>query len=125
MHDDQRDYQIDAECAGGYLRVRAHGTFGLARTLRLIDFIAAESERHACLKVLIDVTALAGQPSTIDQFEIARATAERLRLRRIAVLAATEALVREGFGDTVAYNRGGQVRSFTIEQQALAWLLGS
>jgi hypothetical protein len=116
-------YEVVARADAGYLRVAAHGAFALSRTLRLIDYVQAESDRLGYRKILIDVTALSGGPSITDQFEIASTTAERLRQKKIAVLSNTEAIVKEGFGDNVAFNRGGRARTFINEQAALAWLL--
>lgn len=118
-------YEAVATGDAGYLCVTAHGDFAIGGILRMIEAIAADSERQGCHKILIDVTALTGYPSTVEQFEIARATAERLQRKRVAVLVSTPTTVREGFGDTVAINRGGVVQSFNVESEALAWLLSA
>ena len=115
--------QLSAAADAGFLRVTAHGVFRLDRIIFMIEYMVAESARRGFGRILVDVTALAGAPTLMDQFDIGEATAERLGPKRIAVLVSSEALISDHFGDNVAAIFGGVVRSFTAEAEAVAWLL--
>ena len=117
-------FKLVTTADAGFLRVTAHGEYGLDRMMLMIEHMVAESARQGFTRILVDVTALTGVPSTMDQFDIGEATAERLGPKRIAVLVQSAALIKDHFGDNVAANRGGVARSFTAEEEAIAWLRG-
>ena len=117
-------FELNAVADADFLRITARGVFRLDRIILMIEYMAAESARRGSNRVLVDVTGLAGEPIMMDQFDIGEATAERLGPKRIAMLVSSEALIRDHFDDHVAAIFGGVVRSFTAEEEAVAWSLG-
>jgi hypothetical protein len=124
MADAPASFELAAADDAGFLRVTARGEFKLERIFQMIEYMVAESARRGLSRILVDVSALIGAPTAMDQFDIGEATAARLGPKRIAVLVRSAELISDHFGDHVAASFGGDVRSFTVESEAVAWLLG-
>lgn len=72
-------------------------------------------------KVLVNAGKIASIPSISEMFELAK---EFPRSIRIAVLLSENQMLREGmqFGQTVAHNRGINIRLFELKSDAIEWL---
>ena len=105
---------------GPYLRVRATGTYAAERVRQLIERVAAEAGRRGARRVLLDAYDVIGGPSTMDRYAQGVEAARQFKFR-------TACIVRreyvDYFSETVARNRGANVRIFTDEPSACAWLV--
>ena len=87
---------------------------------------------HKCSKTLFDGRKLIGKPETIERFfygEFAAQTVERFVVEqgafpapRFAYVLREPMLDPERFGETVAVNRGMDVKAFDNPDEALRWL---
>jgi len=84
--------------------------------------VAAEARRIGVSRVLVDSRNSASGLSTMDRYQYGELIAEQLRGFRAAFLLGEELTDRERFGETVAVNRGGDIRVFTDVAAARAWL---
>lgn len=119
--------------AAGFLRVCATGEFALDDANDAIVRIFERAAEVGVRSVLVDCSGLEGAPTTMERFEHSRFAAERLReywargllgSARFAYVARVPLADREKFGETVAVNRGVDVRSFEREEDAVLWLAG-
>jgi len=119
------DYTLVMEVQAGYLFVRASGvrTSASVAAMTLEVFEAARANRLS--KVLVDVRGLRGQLGTVDNVRLVTKVFEKLRgkwVRQAAIVDEQPPSVRGWFLETVARNRGFNLRIFADEQAALAWL---
>ncbi len=134
---------LRVERAQAYLYAIVTGVFSLAGARRVSLRILGTCAEHGLGKVLIDIRALQGTMSTVDDFEWAaflaaehgRRVAEGLAPLRFVILGnrpllrparpATKAageVAEDRFGETVMVNRGLDARSTTDPGQAVEWL---
>jgi hypothetical protein len=104
----------------GYLVVRATGTHSMQRARELIGAVESEAVRDGATRVLLDVSGMLGNPSTIERYEIGVALAETITIKLAVVVPLG---VADGFAETTAVNRGARVRVFEAANAAVAWLL--
>lgn len=112
-----------------HVRIEFSGDFSLEEILPLCDrcFEVAVQTRHDAL--LVDARAVSGrEPTMAERYRWATRVAEaqaRTEPRvRVALLGREPLIHPERFGEIVATNRGAVLRTFTVEEQALDWLLG-
>lgn len=122
---------IDVRPTERSLRVTASGRFSLAEAKRTFLEVLDAVALHRSEKVLLDGRALRGKPATIERFyygefaaaSIARLTSDAsLPPPRFAYVLKEPILDPGRFGETVARNRGMNVRAFRDPSEALAWL---
>jgi len=113
------------------MEFRIEGTTLLARVvgddasrellLSLPGLIARKCIAHDCRAALVDLTGLAGPLDPVDRIFIASRLGEVWpRNVRLAALARPEQVNR--VIEHMAGNRGVQIRAFTSEDEAFAWL---
>jgi hypothetical protein len=122
---EQEEYALAIEAKGNHLFVRASGVRTrdtvTAMTMEILD--AALANRLS--KVLIDVTGLKGRLGILDSYLVVQDVFSKLRgkgLRKAAIVDEQGPAIREWFLETVARNRGFNVRIFTDQEDALQWL---
>ena len=116
------NYKLASEANGEYLRVTAKGNYGFGRTRRLIRVVRELSDRHQLRRVLVDLTGVIGVPPDTDRFELGERLAEVFgSTYTLAFIGRKESVNR--LAETVAQNRGVELRVFFTEQEALSWLL--
>ncbi len=117
----------------GFLRVRVTGWFVLDDANDALARMLEAVAEGGATRVLVDCIGLEGVPTTTERFEHSRFAAERLReywargllgSARFAYVARVPLADRERFGETVAVNRGVDVRTFEREEDAVRWLEG-
>ena len=120
-----RQYTFSIELKDGYLLARAHGE----RTRATVTAITMEVFEAAMAKdfpkALIDVRELDGRLSVLDSYLIVTQVFEKLRgkvLRKAAIVDWRISSTRGWFLETVARNRGFNIRVFADSREALAWL---
>ncbi len=127
----------------GYLNAVVTGVFGLAAAHRASLRILGACAQHQLRRVLIDIRALRGTMSTLNDFEWAvslanehcRLVASGLPPVRFAILGdaprprplgpterAAGDVAEDHFAETVMVNRGLEARFTTEPAEALAWL---
>ena len=118
-------YEFIVEERPGYLHAIARGDRTEENTLRALQDVGAACRRLDRGEVLLEM-ALSG-PS-LDMTSILRVISERskagTRLRKIAYYESSPGKPgRAGFAETVAINRGVNVRLFDERDAAIRWLL--
>ena len=119
-------FELDITNEQDYLIVQAKGDRSrkdvTALTQKVLDLCA----EHQKERVLVDVSGLAGRLKIFESFQIVVDEFPALRklgiLKRIAIMDRDENLQRINFFETVARNRGFNVRAFATRDEATAWL---
>lgn len=108
----------------GFILITVSGPYSWARVDRLLRRILIESESRGSCPVLVDATAVPVNLTTTDKYTMGVDAALRLGGRvKVALLGAPVTI--DGFGETVARNRGGNVGVFTDQAAAVRWLVGT
>ena len=113
-------YDVAVEPGPEFLRITFTGEFSVPRTLRAFDTVAGEAARHAASKVLLDARGVVGIPSESQQYEVGRYVAAHVPFKLSLV---EHPARRSYFGEWVATSGGANVRLFTEEARAIAWLV--
>jgi len=120
---DPKEFQTFVADGPGFIRITVAGPYSWARLDRLLRRIAAESATRAISRVLLDATAVPVKLSTIDKYTMGVMVALRLGGSvKVALLGSPVTI--DGFGETVARNRGANVGVFTDQAAAIRWLVG-
>ena len=124
--------KLEIEEDEGLLRVIASGSFSMAgafnRFLEMLDAV----ERSGAKKILVDGRTVSGNPEIIERFIYgefaAKAVARYMmggaarRMPQFAYVLHIPMRDPNGFGETVAVNRGMWVKVFGSVDEALEWL---
>ena len=110
------------EREGDWLVVSAGGPMRVQWLLDVVDQIAAAIRATPASALLIDIRAMAGGLDDLGRYRLAMAAVSAEIAGPIAFLGRTELLDPRRFGEMVARNRGVNVRVFTDENEARAWL---
>ncbi|UCF78533.1 MAG: hypothetical protein JSW03_10725 [Candidatus Eiseniibacteriota bacterium] len=116
-------YEITHTEGENFIRVKAYGR-ALKSEVPLVEAeILALREERGVVRVLFDHRELESFFGILDLYEVGnRISASKLRRVGVIVNAITE---EYRFLETVVANRGGNLRAFTSEEVALAWLADS
>lgn len=105
-----------------FLLVTVEGIIRAHRNERTLRRIAKETKRRSATKMLLDVRGLVGQWEAEDRYDAGVFFASEAFVHiRVAVLDREERV--NHFAEWVAVSRGADVRGFSEEPKALAWLL--
>jgi hypothetical protein len=113
--------EVEIWSEGAYLRLCVRGRYDPPSGLALLSLIPVEAQHFACRHVLVDIRGVIGEGSTLSRFEMGATAARLLPPLRVAIVWRAETTDR--FAETVALNRGANLRVFASEPEALAWLL--
>ena len=122
---------LDITVDEDFIRVLVTGEFVFDDANDCVVTMFEAIEQHKLQKVLVDCRRLAGEPTTIERFfhatfavrEMERfAGAGVFRGTRFAYVGHEPLIDRNRFGETVAVNRGLNVKVSLSEQDALQWL---
>ena len=122
------DMDLDINMEKEFLRVRVFGVFELRRANECFTRMLEAVAQHGAKKVFIDCRDLTGTLSTMDRYEHAVYAERELsrigvsRSTRFGFVAKPPVLDNERFGQTVARNRGINVKSTDNMEEALQWL---
>lgn len=110
-----------------HLRVSVNGQFSLMDANGAFVEILEAVAQHKSKKTLVDCTGLNGLPSTTDRFIHSEFAAKALRKCSLAgvrfgYIAIHPVLDDQKFGETVAVNRGVNVRTYDNIEDTLRWL---
>jgi hypothetical protein len=106
-----------------YNLVMFTGTWDLREFSQLLESLLESAPKRRLL--LIDLTAVPNDHlSTLERYKLGVAAATlSARVQRVATLARPEQIDPEHFGETVARNKGLDLRVFSDPRQTRAWLL--
>lgn len=123
---ENKDYDLKIENNEGYLEARVSGT----RTRETVSALTVEIARICievrCSKILVDARDFEGFLSAYDSYHIVTQDFPKLRGRGIKKVAFVDREIpgiRGWFFETVAVNRGFNLRVFSDQKAALEWLL--
>ena len=122
---------LDITREKGFIRVHMTGEFSLTEANDCVVSIFEAVAQHGLQKVLVDCRRLKGEPTTMERFAHATFAVRQLdrfvdvgvfRGTRFAYVGHEPLIDRDRFGETVAVNRGLNVKVSLSEQEALDWL---
>ena len=118
--------EIHFEDEKRFVWVRLTGLWVIAKESPISKRILDECSIRNLDLLLIDFSAVKNQKLTLaERFRLGIHALDLVgKLRRIAALARPELLDHQLFGQMVARNRGLNVRTFTVLEEATRWLLG-
>ena len=114
------DYVVTTAKDAGFLRTTVSGSFALQPSKDLLDRVAADARHHEADRVLLDFRGVVGRATTLERYELGVHAAAHVNAK-IAFVGLPEMI--DHLPETVAVNRGANVRVFTDEADALRWLL--
>jgi len=108
-----------------FVWVQFNGTWNPDELPALVESIRKECGARHCDLLLIDLIPLKnGEISTFERYKMGLAAASlSTGVRRMAALARPDQIDPQRFGETVARNRGINVRIFADPKVAESWLL--
>ena len=129
MENTDSHFGITTTVEEDFVRIVVTGNYSLLKANHLFSHSIENALLHRRAKILIDVTNIAGNIPFFDRFEYATFLARYKRehastkVSRIAVVGHEPIVDKNKFGETVAINRGANVRVFTDMDNAYAWLI--
>jgi len=111
-----------------FIAIFASGNYSLSKANHLFEFSIDNALLHNRSNILIDVTNISGTIPFLDRFYYAenlanyRAAHALTKVNKIAVVGQEPTIHETRFGETVAVNRGVNVRVFTEMNKASIWL---
>jgi hypothetical protein len=108
-----------------FIKTTATGVLDLAASKQAILDITSQIKQPGEYEVLVDTREAEDVLSITDYYELGEALADHpsLRRSRIGILAPKKDANKAGFFETVAINRGADVKAFTDFEQAISWLI--
>ena len=108
-----------------FIRATATGALDFAASKQAILDIASQIKQPGEYEVLIDTRGAEGTLSITELYELGVALADHPSLRRnkIGLLVPMRGVYDARFLESVALNRGVQIRAFTDFEQAITWLV--
>jgi hypothetical protein len=123
--------KLDMKAEGGLLEVVATGRFTLEKAKRAFVEMLDAVALHGTGKVHLDGRTVVGNPKTIERFLYSEFAADTIaayasrgvaRNTQFAYVLKPPVLDPERFGETVAVNRGVNVKVFEDPEEARRWL---
>ncbi len=113
--------QVDVELRDGYVAVHVSGQYSLGSMEQMYLRAADEGRNFGCKRVLIDIRDMMPPVPNWDRYQLGRVVAAAWpRDMRFALIAPQRNINK--FFETVAVNRGVQLRVVDSEREALQWL---
>jgi hypothetical protein len=112
----------------GYLYAALRGEFEVAGAMTAYREVLQTAAREQALRVLLDCTAMSGNPTMDERREFGVFMAEEqakyagLGDLQVGILASAQAMDPGRYLQTVANNRGVRVRTSDSLQELLSWL---
>ena len=124
-HMEQEDYKLAIEARGDHLYVRASGVRTRATVTAMTLEIFDTAVTRSLTKVLIDVRELEGRLGMLDSYLMVTEVFQKLRwkgVHKAAIVDEQASSFRGWFLETVARNRGFNIRVFADQEEAREWL---
>jgi hypothetical protein len=122
---------LKCEMQGGVLVARVSGDFALDQSCNTFLEILKAMDIYKADKVLVDCLQVRGAPSTMERFSYAKfgsdelwklLLAKNLEEVQLAYVGTDPLMDKDHFGQTVATNRGVNVKTFDNVAAAISWL---
>lgn len=114
-------FRVQIEACEDHLRATARGRTSVGGMKRLAEAIRAESVRTGLRGAVIDCAGLSGSLNLPDLFEVGNYYAGALQGVRLAGINMPAAWRNNRFSEDVVSNRGGRLRHFDSEAEAVLW----
>jgi hypothetical protein len=106
-----------------YLHIQYSGEFRLAEAKTSVDAMLEACRQSGSTKVLFDCTAMCGELTVMDRFNVGQYASEKMDPRlKIAMVADKKYILPDNFFEVVARNRGIYMRVFSEKDEAIEWL---
>ena len=128
MENRNSQFDIKITLEEEFLLISASGNYSLLKANNLFKLAIDNGLSHNKSKILIDINHITGSIPLFDRFQYAEflskyRTKHALgKVKRIAVVGKEPIVDKERFGETVATNRGVNVRVFTDMSEASIWI---
>ena len=128
MENTDSHFDIKITVEKDFVSIFASGDYSLLKAKDLFKLSIDSALLHNKSKILIDVTNITGTIPFLDRFEYSeffakyRAEHALTKINKTAVVGQEPIVHKDRFGETVAVNRGANVRVFTGMNKALIWL---
>jgi hypothetical protein len=121
-----KDYALSVEAKSDYLFAYVRGIRTRETVIGITTEVFEATVAHRLSKVLVDVRALEGRLSILDNYIVVTELFEDLRgkgIRKAAIVDRPQSAMREWFLETLAVNRVFNLKIFTDVEEARQWLL--
>lgn len=119
-------FKLTMEKRKDILHVMVKGERTYKALVKITEQIMEACRQNETCRALVDVRAMGGKLSTLETFKLVMLCFARLRdwrvLRKAAIVDREDARPRYKFLETVADNRGYNLRIFEDTAEALSWL---
>ena len=117
-------YKIDTIVEKDYLKLIVSGEQTHEDNRALVVKIIESCVEHKLGQVVVDIRGLRGQPGVISDYELATFSVEQglSVIKKAALVYRQENYEFTSFFETVAINRGLNVKIFVEEDEAVAWI---
>ena len=119
-------YVISTENRGDYLSVSASGFQSYEDNLALASACMEECKKIGVKLLFVDITGLTGQPGPMADYQLVKLIdewASNKHVSKAALYESASELDAGKFFETVAVNRGINIKVFDDKTEALGWLL--
>ncbi|HEX4959155.1 MAG TPA: STAS/SEC14 domain-containing protein [Lacibacter sp.] len=128
MGETDANFNVEAFEGNNFMTLIASGTYSLERAIHLCKLSIDTCLLYNKKKILVDITKVTGNVPFFDRFQYAEALAQYkskhalTAVSKIALFGNEPLIDKNRFGETVAVNRGVNIKVFTELNDALAWL---
>ena len=114
---------LDIHKKHDYILVGFIGEFNLEAGKRTVDSMIEACFEHDLFAVLLDCRSMTGNLSIMDRYRLVVYGQRMLgKVNRVALVGRQEAVLPDRFAETVAVNRGINLKVFIDMDQAVDWL---
>jgi len=116
-------FKIEVDTENQLVRIRHEGEMSPEEMYKGRSEVGALLKQYDYQRMLVDTRDIEDGPDTLSSFELSSSHRQDLSLRvRLAILVGPQLEANARFSETVANNRGFQVRVFLDEVAAVTWL---
>ena len=120
---DSMSESVDIQAEEGFIRATYTGEFSVKTSKRTIDRILEACPGQGPCIVLLDCRKMTGKLPLLDRYQVAVYGDKMVgKVSRMALVRTQETAPPDRFTETVARNRGMNLKIFTNIDQAIEWL---
>ena len=106
----------------GFIRVVVIGSVHSSPILEFFTLVVDAARNADVSKILFDIRSVQGQLTTMERYNYGSLIADQFRGLKVAIVVNQPLRDPNLFGETVAVNRGGNIRVFATLTEAYEWL---